>query len=202
MSYSISPLITECERIVVETIKAFNLDVKPEEIVITIQSAGRRNALGWFAWDRWQIKNPAAVHEINLCAEHLTTHDMGEVLIHEMAHAENHKKGIKDVSGNQCHNKKFKEMAERLGLIVKPRDKRYGYGFTARGPAADAFLKKVGFKQELFSAARLITKGIGAGSRLIKCQCPACEYTVRTTKKWIDVGVPTCPCGKLMEVKE
>lgn len=200
MSHSICPIITECERIVAAMIKEFNLDVKPEEIVVTIQSAGRHNALGWFAWDRWQNKGPTPVHEINLCAEHLTTSDMGETLIHEVAHAENHKKGIKDVSGNQCHNKKFKEMAEKLGLTVKPRDKRYGYGFTERGPVADTFLKKVEFKQELFSSARIVPPRVGADSRLVKVHCLTCDYTVRTTEKWIGVGLPTCPCGKLMVV--
>jgi hypothetical protein len=38
-------------------------------------------------------------------------------------------------------------------------------------------------------------------TRLIKVACPACEYTVRTTKKWIDVGLPTCPCGAVMTVR-
>lgn len=203
MSHSISPIIAECERIVVEACKEFRLDVKPEEIIVTIQSAGRKNAVGWFAWDRWQSKESKVVHEINLCAESLSTEDMGETLIHEIAHAENHKKGIKDVSGNQCHNKKFKTMAEKLGLVVnEERDKRYGFGFTKRGPDADAFLKKIEFKQDLFSSARIVTPPVGAGSRLLKCECPGCGYVVRTTKKWIETGVPTCPCGKVMEHKE
>jgi hypothetical protein len=38
-------------------------------------------------------------------------------------------------------------------------------------------------------------------NRLIKVACPACEYTVRTTKKWIDVGLPSCPCGAVMTVR-
>lgn len=39
-----------------------------------------------------------------------------------------------------------------------------------------------------------------AGSRLKKLSCPACGYLVRTTQKWIAVGLPTCPCGTPMVV--
>lgn len=31
------------------------------------------------------------------------------------------------------------------------------------------------------------------GTRMLKCQCPECGYTVRTTRKWIDVATPVCP---------
>lgn len=30
-------------------------------------------------------------------------------------------------------------------------------------------------------------------TRLIKCVCGECGYTVRTTQKWLDVGAPHCP---------
>ena len=44
------------------------------------------------------------------------------------------------------------------------------------------------------------SRGTGSGSRMIKIVCDAdgCGYTVRTTRKWIDVGLPTCPCGSAM----
>lgn len=37
-------------------------------------------------------------------------------------------------------------------------------------------------------------------TRLLKLQCPACGYILRGTRKWIDVGLPTCCCGTRMEV--
>lgn len=44
----------------------------------------------------------------------------------------------------------------------------------------------------------LLLKG-GAGktqsTRMIKVICDADGYTVRTTRKWLDLGTPTCPCG-------
>jgi len=30
----------------------------------------------------------------------------------------------------------------------------------------------------------------------LKLECGECGYTVRTTRKWIDVGMPVCPCGE------
>lgn len=33
------------------------------------------------------------------------------------------------------------------------------------------------------------------GTRLLKVACPECEYTVRVSRKWLDVGLPVCPCG-------
>lgn len=196
-----STLIAEAERTVREAIKYFGLTTKPENILLTIQSKGRRNAIGWFAAESWKNGNPdsAAIHEINLSAEYLSSHNMGETLLHELAHAENKTNGIKDCSAAQMHNKKFKVMAEKLGLLVKPRDKRYGYGFTDLDTAGAEFLKAIDFKAELFAVSRLgrMAKSTQT-TRLIKLACPACGYTVRTTQKWLDVGLPVCPCGDMM----
>lgn len=34
------------------------------------------------------------------------------------------------------------------------------------------------------------------GSRLLKLECPGCGYVLRTTAKWLLVGVPICCCGE------
>jgi hypothetical protein len=36
-------------------------------------------------------------------------------------------------------------------------------------------------------------------TRLLKVSCPDCGYTVRTTRQWIEQGLPTCPCGAEMQ---
>ncbi len=68
---------------------------------------------------------------------------------------------------------------------------------TVAGPALEARLR--GFSQDLgpFPHAGLVA---GAGgprqtTRLLKLACADCGYTVRTTAKWIAVGLPVCPCG-------
>jgi hypothetical protein len=37
------------------------------------------------------------------------------------------------------------------------------------------------------------------GTRMLKLECPVDGYVVRTTQKWLDVGLPSCPCGQEME---
>lgn len=191
---SLAPLIAEGERLIREACTYYKLETKPENILLTIQTRGKREStLGWFWANRWKNTKKDSIHEINLSAETLSRDDIGETLIHELAHAENETKGIKDVA-NKVHNKKFKAMAEQLGLIVKDRDSSVGYGFTELGDGAKKFLEHIKFNSALFKLARL-TPGTKAkpGSRLIKCECPECGYVVRTTQKWLDVAVPKCP---------
>ncbi len=204
---SLAPLIEEGERVLKEAIKCFALKTTPESITVTIQSKGRKNAVGWYWAGRWfqkkgseakakTGKGSVVYNEINMSAEHLVDHDMGELLLHELAHAENNTNGVKDCSG-RVHNKHFKSMAEHLGLEVKPRDKSVGYGYTDLAQAGKDFLKKIAFKHELFTSYRPPQKGKAAtGGRLLKLECGGCGYVIRSTQKWIDTGTPTCVCGE------
>ncbi len=199
---TLRPMIEEAERTIAAAIKHFKLTVKATQIVVTVQSHGRRAAIGWYAPKRWQNGKKEAIHEINMSAEYIKSHDMGELMLHELAHAENAALGIHDCTASQRHNKKFKSMAERLGLKMRyPKpDKRVGYGFTDLSDGGVAFLKKIAFKRQLFGMMRLtIDSSKKAGTRMLKVECPDCGYTVRTTAKWIEVGLPTCPCGCEME---
>jgi len=42
-------------------------------------------------------------------------------------------------------------------------------------------------------AALDTTQKVKQSTRMLKCTCPSCGYTVRTTAKWIALGVPVCP---------
>lgn len=41
-------------------------------------------------------------------------------------------------------------------------------------------------------------------TRMLKLEADCCGYVVRTTKKWLEVGTPSCPCGNefVLEDKE
>jgi hypothetical protein len=197
---SIVPLIEESNRVLAEAIKHFGLKIPADKITLTIQSKGRKNALGWFWAERW-AKNKDVSHEINLSAEHLKEHNMGETLIHELAHAENHFNGVQDCDKTgRRHNKKFKAQAEALGLEVE-KSGSLGWAFTKLTPVSEKFLADIKFDLDLFKLFRAgaESKEGKAGTRMLKCQCPKCGYVVRTTAKWLAVGVPTCPCGEEME---
>jgi predicted SprT family Zn-dependent metalloprotease len=110
--------------------------------IITIQSAGRKAAYGWFTthkvWEKVDGNEDDHKYEINICAEHLTRNmvDIAETLQHEMVHYYNKLSDIKDHSDN-VHNKRFKFQAERAGLNVAHAPK-YGWGYTS---ATDEFTK-------------------------------------------------------------
>lgn len=199
MNNSIEPLIAESNRVLGEAIKHFDLNIPLDKITVTIQSKGRKQALGWFWNSRWS-KGENITHEINLSAEHLAEHNMGETLIHELAHAENHHNGVADTDRTgRRHNKKFKAMAERLGLAVT-QSKSLGFAHTALTPVSEKFLSDIKFNRDLFSLFRSTPEAEKSkdGTRMLKCECPACGYVVRTTQKWLNIGVPTCPCGTEM----
>lgn len=109
-------------------------DNKLPKVVITIQESGRRNAYGWFGNGFWTDRLAGeSVPEINLSAEYLSRGEDGllETLLHEMAHLWNATvANVRDCSGSQYHNKRFKEAAERFGLKVE-RDGKRGWAYTS-----------------------------------------------------------------------
>lgn len=112
--------------------KAFNklnkdyYDGKLPEVVITIQSGKNGKYYGWFWKNRWKNANQNAnvetYHEINIGAEHLSRpiDNIISTLQHEMVHLYCEENEIKDTSNkNVYHNKRFKQEAEKRGLIIE-----------------------------------------------------------------------------------
>jgi hypothetical protein len=112
------------------------------------------------------------------------------ILAHELIHV---------IFGSvEGHGKKFGACARAIGLEGKLTS-------TTAGP-------------ELQKQFRVIAKSLGAyphsklnparsgrkkqTTRLIKCECMACGFVARTTRKWIeDAGAPHCPKHGEMEAK-
>lgn len=108
-------------------------------------------------------------------------------LLHEQVHAA--------VGVKEGHKGPFKRVAQGVGLEGKMTATVPGAGLTQ-------FLKGVAKKLGPYPHRELLTTlGSGPkkdGTRMLKVYCPDCDYTVRTTQKWVDVGMPMCPCGTLM----
>lgn len=125
--------IAELERLAAEMVLWF----KPERLplpVITIQG-GRRNALGWFAWSRWESRDGAIIDEINFVPEYLDRDifDIAGTLLHELVHLANYTAEIKDCSSNQYHDAHFRNRAVAVGLSCE----RFGnYGWAKTGLTA------------------------------------------------------------------
>lgn len=119
--------------------------------------------------------------------------DVAEVAatqVHELCHA---------AVGVKCgHKKPFTKVAKAIGLEGKMT-------VTTAGVELAAKLLKLTDEIGPYPHARLVhsssPKKQGTRMLLVKCPKPECGYQVRTTKKWIEVGVPTCPCGTKMEAE-
>lgn len=117
------------------------------------------------------------------------------VLLHEMVHA------VDDcVSG---HSGDFIKIARALGFTAK---------WTSSDNRTEELSERLhGLAERLgtFPSAAIVS-GRAAdtpakqGTRMIKAECPATDYKVRLTQKWIDeYGAPICPCcNETMEVAQ
>ncbi len=108
-----------------------------------------------------------------------------DILIHELIHA--------TVGNDAGHRGPFRKLAKAIGLEGKMTATVAGEELATKllaltgnlGPYPHAELSK--------------SSRIKQGTRMLKLMCE-CGYTVRTTQKWIDVGLPTCCCGQEMEL--
>lgn len=110
------------------------------------------------------------------------------VLAHELLHAVNH------AAGQKGHGAPFAALAKPLGLEGKMTA-------TVPGETLKAELKLVADKLGEYPHKALDLGSLAPkqSTRMLKLMAPCCEYTVRTTQKWLEVGVPSCPCGTEMQ---
>lgn len=180
---------------------------------ITIQSTPR--AYGHFSLreDTW-VSKLGGTHEINIGAGTLSRpiEEVVSTLLHEMVHYYNYERGVQDCSrGNTYHNRKFREEAERRGLIVEHSDK-YGWSHTSPSDLLLDFvlendLSDILINRNEFSGFQMGGTGTHSGTPITptakksssrKYICPCCGTSIRATKKvnigCLDCGVPMVEC--------
>jgi hypothetical protein len=105
------------------------------------------------------------------------------VLVHELIHA---------VFPTEGHKGSFKRAALALGLRGPMRATTAGEDLMTR-------LQDLVERMGPYPHAELLASREGTQpTRLHKVVCPADGYTARITRKWLAVGLPTCPCGTRM----
>lgn len=107
------------------------------------------------------------------------------VLAHEMTHA---------TVGLKCgHKAPFKRCATAIGLKGKMTSTEPGEAFKR---FAAGVVKSIGeYPHAVLNAMGRIKK---QGTRMIKCECDECGYTVRTTRTWLEsAGAPICPLDNI-----
>ena len=107
-------------------------------------------------------------------------------LLHEMVHAA--------VGVEAGHGKAFKLCCDKLGLEGKATAALPGT--TLRHWLVEEVLPLIGGYPH---AAVDLNARKKQGTRMIKLVCPETGYTVRTTKKWLEFGLPLSPVGVEMQ---
>ena len=189
------------------------------EPVITIQKT-RGAVLGHFTVNKvWRNKNGTensaietdesdedAYYEINIDPRwfcNRTAAEITETLLHEMCHYCNKMSGIKDCNGN-VHNKKFKSLAESVGLVVE-KGQSVGYGYTSLSDELKEYVEesiKPNEKAFEYFRAGIIIEGGEKKPRkktLFKYTCPDCGQIVKGKK---DVIIKCGLCDVEMKLED
>jgi hypothetical protein len=173
-------------------------------------SAGKRSAVIGECWSK--IASEDSTHEIIIRIEVHEAHGpqgVLSILLHEMAHA---------VDGNEHgHGPEFKTIAESVGLAGKMTSTVLENELAEAFEAWTAFGDLGPYPQAAFGIGGRfggvptppgglppIIKSSGPpkqGTRMLKAYCATenaegdtgCGYTVRLTRKWAAVALPTCP---------
>jgi hypothetical protein len=128
-----------------------------ETPVITVSPDVTRGAYGWCtSWKAWRSGEMDGFYEINLCAEYLSRsfEEICATLLHEMVHLKNLQDKVQDCSrGGLYHNARFKEAAEKHGLLVEKHFK-YGWCITRVGMDATEWLKTAFPNEQGFTLQR------------------------------------------------
>lgn len=158
----------------------------PEKIRVACGWSKRSGAgIGW-CW-----KNTASADGTN---EILVSPEIDDpdktlaTLIHELIHASD--------NGESKHAGDFRTRALALGLEGKMTATHAGQALTDR---ITKLTEQLGSypHASINPALSTIPKQT---TRMIKLTCPDDGYVVRTTRRWIDFGLPSCPCGTKMEL--
>lgn len=193
-----------------------------EEPIITIQSTPR--AYGHVTCGKvWQSKKfeneeeRGQKYELNLGAETLDRpiEETVATMLHEMVHIYNMTHDIKDTSrGTTYHNRRFKEKAESVGLII---EKTPGIGWSVTSPSDDLilYIAEKGWNDIMISRREIQGIFIGTGglkpkdgadgekppkkpSSTRKYVCTCCGNSVRATK---NVNIMCMDCDTQMVIE-
>jgi hypothetical protein len=169
----------------VEALRAKFMDIGhavPTKIRISIGWPKRAASCGRIG-ECWSTKASSDQHaELFISPELTEGVRILDVLAHELVHA--------TVGVEAKHGKAFKQCALAIGLIGPIRATTAGPEFIAW---TEALFKHIGPYP-----AGYLTDMPKQGTRMLKCTCSGCGYTVRITRKWLELaGPPICPTDRI-----
>jgi hypothetical protein len=89
---------------------------------------------------------------------------------------------------------KMKAYIQAVGLVGKPNE-------AGAGPELVEFLEKNMERFGPYPHSRICPDRIkkeqkASAGRFLKAECRGCGYTIRSTAKWLQRGLPVCVCGE------
>lgn len=154
----------------------------PEDILVSVGWPGGRGKKDSVIGQHW----PTAEGKRNHIFISPKVDDPLHILLHEMIHA--------SCEPGTQHGGEFIVLCKRVGL-VKP--------WTATTPGEELADTLRSLTEELGDYPHEVLEPLPAikkqSTRQLKAVCKECGYTVRVTRKWLNIGVPVCPCGTEME---
>lgn len=160
------------------------LTVPPVRISVGFTSKGARSKRIGECWS-----SAASDDQVPQVFIHPALNDpeaVASTVLHELVHAA--------VGTEAKHGPAFKTPAVALGLVGR---------MTATVPTESLLRRLKPVLKALgpypHGALRPGTSSTGPKqtTRMLKCECGTCGYTVRTTQKWIDLGTPICPVDEI-----
>lgn len=154
----------------------------PQNIRVSIGWPKRAASCGAIG-ECWSTEASSDLHSELFVSPQLVTGGLVvAVLAHELVHA--------TVGTAAGHLKPFKECATKIGLQGPMRA-------TTAGPEFTAWMETQ-FKRIGPYPAGFLTDTPKQGTRMHKCKCSTCGYTVRITRMWLTLaGPPICPTDRI-----
>ena len=148
----------------------------PQNVRMSCSLTSRKKHIG----ECWSsIASEDNTFEIFIAPKIADSNEVIAILIHELIHA--------TVGLQAGHGKEFKQCALSVGLEGKMTST------TASPDLVDQINIWIAESGE-YPHAPLTQSNIKKQStRMIKCVCLECDYQVYTSRKWLDIAMPTCP---------
>ena len=194
---------------------AFNRQIfggRIPKAVITVQRDGGLKAKGYFTpWEAWKEIDgeKTAACEIAITGEILNRSplEIAETMLHEMVHAWNYSRGIKDCTRKGTfHNKKFAEAATFAGLEVTT-DKKYGHITVGFEDNSTALKLAVEWDKEIKEASTFEkvrweppkAKPTKKAQKSFKYACPCCETVITAKSEKLHVRCMDCDMDFILQ---
>lgn len=174
-----------------------------EKVIITLEEGYKKGAYGWIRTVRDWKQGDSERYHINISCDFLdrSADAIIATLLHEMCHLYALQNNIQDTSrAGIYHNKRFKEIAEKHGLIAVQME-HIGYT-TECSPELSEWVAN----NCPFTSIRVCKKKEQKGSSATpkpkqssrKYVCPCCGLIVRATK---DCNIMCMDCDEQMEIE-